>query len=128
MPRSSEMFIVDRIDTIRTAMLKITANRHRAVVVLDGRIVVGTVSDGDIRRAFLKDVLPIAPVEQIMNINCRTTKERDPKVLAEIIRRERITLLPVVGDDNELLDIALAYEPFSGDVEMIDSMTESQDR
>ena len=105
-------FTIERTDTIRTAMEKITANRYRVVIVLDGAKVVGTVSDGDLRRAFLKEVLPIAPVEKIMNINCRTTTERDPHKLAELIRREQGTVLPVVNDANELVDVALAYEPF----------------
>ena len=115
MTKNLDNFTVDRIDTIRTAMLKITANRYRVVVVLDGKKVVGTVSDGDIRRAFLKEVLPIAPVEKIMNINCRTTTERDPQKLKEIIRREMVTVLPVVNKENELIDVALAYEPFANE-------------
>lgn len=107
-------FIVRRTDTVRTAMEKIDANKHRVVVVLDEeRHVLGTVSDGDIRRAFLKDVLPIAPVEQVMNLNCRTTTERNAKRLAEALRREKVTVLPVVDDQNRLLDLALAYEPFT---------------
>lgn len=96
-------------------MLRITANKYRVVVVLDGTKVVGTVSDGDIRRAFLKEVLPIAPVEKIMNINCVTTRERDPEVLREIIRREKVTVLPVVNEENELVTIAAAYEPFANE-------------
>ncbi|MDA2918671.1 CBS domain-containing protein [Desulfobacterota bacterium AH_259_B03_O07] len=111
MRKDIDMFIVQATDNIRTAMLKITANKHRVVVVMDGSKVVGTVSDGDIRRAFLKELLPIAPVEKIMNINCRTTTERDPQKLTEIIHREKVTVLPVVNEDNELLDVALAYEP-----------------
>ena len=109
-------FTVQATDTIRTAMVKITENRYRAVVVLDRDKVVGTVSDGDIRRAFLKEVLPMAPVEQIMNINCLTTTERDPERQMAIIQKEQVTLLPVVDAGNNLVDIALAYEPFSGGV------------
>lgn len=112
MEKELSIFTVSVTDTIRTAMLKITANKHRAVVVLDGRKVVGTVSDGDIRRAFLKDVLPIAPVEKIMNMNCRTTRITDPVEQRKIIVREKVTLLPVVGEAGELLDVVLAYEPF----------------
>jgi CBS domain-containing protein len=93
-------------------MLKITGNRFRVVVVLDGKKVVGTVSDGDIRRAFLREVLPIAPVEKIMNINCVTTRETDSEKLKDILRREMVTVLPVVNEENELIDVALAYEPF----------------
>lgn len=105
--------VVSPTDTIRTAMEKITANIHRVVIVLDENKVVGTVSDGDIRRAFLHDVLPIAPVQKIMNINCRTTTERDPTKQREIIRHEKVTVLPVVNHENELVDVVLAYEPFA---------------
>ena len=112
MAKNLHMFMVKVTDTIRTAMEKITINKYRVVVVLDGGKVVGTVSDGDIRRAFLKEVLPIAPVESIMNINCRTTMETDPQKLAEIIRKEKVTVLPVVNKENDLVDVFLAYEPF----------------
>ena len=114
MPSSLTPFTVQVTDTIRMAMEKITVNKYRAVIVLDGKTVVGIVSDGDIRRAFLREVLPIAPVEKIMNMNCRMTMERDPKKQADEIRRERVTLLPVVNTQSELLDVALAYEPFGG--------------
>ena len=106
-------YVVSSTDSVRTAMEKITRNKHRVVVVLDNRKVVGTVSDGDIRRAFLEDVLPIAPVEKIMNINCQKTKEMNPQVQREIIFREKVTVLPVVNSKNELIDIVLAHEPFA---------------
>lgn len=113
MTRNLELYTVRVTDPIRTAMEKITANIHRVVIVLDENKVVGTVSDGDIRRAFLHDMLPIAPVEKIMNINCRTTTERDPHKQREIIRHEKVTVLPVVNGESELLDVVLAYEPFT---------------
>jgi CBS domain-containing protein len=115
MAKNLELFTVQATDTIRVAMEKITTNKHRAVVVLDGKKVVGTVSDGDIRRAFLKDMLPMAPVEKMMQINCRTTRETDPRKQAELIRQEQVTLLPIVNQVNELVDVALAYEPFAAE-------------
>jgi CBS domain-containing protein len=112
MTTNLELFTIQVTDTIRAAMLKITGNKCRVVVVLDGNKVVGTVSDGDIRRAFLREVLPMAPVEKIMNINCVTTRETDSEKLKDILQRERVTVLPVVNEERELIDIALAYEPF----------------
>ncbi len=112
MTSNLDLFTIQVTDTIRAAMLKITGNKYRVVVVLDGKKVVGTVSDGDIRRAFLREVLPIAPVEKIMNINCVTTKETDPEKLKDILQRKMVTVLPVVSEENELIDVALAYEPF----------------
>lgn len=112
MSKELENFTVNVNDSIRTAMLRISANKYRVVVVLDGKKVVGTVSDGDIRRAFLKEVLPMAPVETIMNMNCRTTTETDPIRQRKVIVQEKVTVLPVIDAKGELLDVVLAYEPF----------------
>jgi CBS domain-containing protein len=106
------LYTVAPSDSIRDAMAKIEQNKHRVVVVVDGGKVVGTVSDGDIRRAFLHEMMAIAPVGRIMQLNPHVTTERDPERLRDIIRRERVTVLPVVSDENDLLDVALAYEPF----------------
>ena len=115
MPKNLEPYVVEVTDNIRTAMLKITQNKHRAVVVVDGGKVVGTVSDGDIRRAMLKEILPMAPVEEIMNLNCLTTRETDPRKQTQILHEKKVTLLPVVTSQNELVDVLLAYEPFALD-------------
>jgi len=106
------LYTVAHTDTIRTAMEKIERNHHRVVVVLDDGKVVGTVSDGDIRRAFLHDVLPIAPVSRIMQLNPHVTTEPDRGRRHELMARERVTVLPVVNDENTLVDVELAYEPF----------------
>ncbi len=94
--------------------MKIERNHHRAVVVVEGERVVGTVTDGDIRRAFLHDVLPLAPVERIMQLNPLFTTSTDPAERHRRIVEEKITLLPVVTEDMELLDVELAFEPFEG--------------
>ncbi len=104
-------YVVTATDTIRTAMERIDRNKHRVVVVVDDGKVVGTVSDGDIRRAFLHDMLPLAPVSRIMQLNPRTTTATDPAERHRIIREAKVTLLPVVSPDNTLLDVELAYEP-----------------
>lgn len=105
-------FTIAPTDSIRTAMEKITENRLRVVIVVEEGRVVGTVSDGDIRRAFLHDMLPIAPVERIMQLNPHVTTETDPQKRHEQILREKVTVLPVVDDENRLLDVELGYEPF----------------
>jgi CBS domain-containing protein len=112
MPHDLSLFTVAPTDTIRTAMEKIDRNKHRVVVVVDAGKVLGTVSDGDIRRAFLHDVLPIAPVSEIMQLNPHVTTETDPSRRAELVRLEQVTVLPVVTEENDLVDVELAYEPF----------------
>ena len=105
-------YTVAPTDTIRTAMEKITRNKHRVVIVVDGGTVVGTVSDGDIRRALLHDVLQIAPVERIMQLNPHVTTEADRTRRHEQALQEKVTVLPVVDDEMRLLDVELVYEPF----------------
>ena len=105
------LYVVKATDTVRTAMERIEANKHRVVVVVDQGKVVGTVSDGDIRRAFLHDMLPVAPVTRIMQLNPQVTTETDPARRAALLRAAQVTVLPVVSADNTLLDVELAYEP-----------------
>lgn len=108
---SLDLFTVDITDSVQTAMERINENKHRAVLVLDAGRVVGVVSDGDVRRAFLRSVLPIAPVSQIMNLNFIATEERDRASASKILRSARVTVLPIVDAERRLVDIVLAYEP-----------------
>jgi CBS domain-containing protein len=111
-----ELYTVSASATVRQAMEKIQANHHRVVVVVDDELrVLGTVSDGDLRRAFLHDVLPIAPVSGIMQLNPRVLSEAEQIAPAEALKREHVTLLPVVTAENVLVDVLLAYEPFDGE-------------
>src|SRR5207248_5699784 len=75
MERDLSLYVVEPTDSLRTAMEKIEQNKHRVVVVVDEGRVLGTVSDGDIRRAYLHELLPIAPVSQIMQLNPHVTQE-----------------------------------------------------
>ena len=47
-------FTIDSKIRIREALLKIDANKKGFLIVLDGSSVVGTLTDGDIRRAFIR--------------------------------------------------------------------------
>ena len=112
MTRDLSLFTVKPTDSLRTAMEKIEQNKYRVVVVVDDGKVLGTVSDGDIRRAYMHELLPIAPVSQIMQLNPFVTTERDRRKRHEQAVRDRVTVLPVVDDENRLVDVELAYEPF----------------
>lgn len=112
MPTDLDLYTVSSTATVREAMERIEANRHRVVIVVDDeRRVLGTVSDGDLRRAFLHDVLQLSPVTAIMQLNPRVAGEEDLSHSAEALKREHVTVLPVVTADNRLVDVLLAYEP-----------------
>lgn len=112
MKKELEMFTVDVSTTLKDAMGKINSNKLRGVVVLDGNKVVGMITDGDVRRAYLRNILPIISVEKIMNVNCFVSRDRDKDALKKMANEKMVTLLPVVDKNNNLLDIYHAYEPF----------------
>ena len=60
-------FLVRAEDSLLDALARVNANRLGAGVVVGGdREVLGTVSDGDIRRALMKGADPSAPVSSVM--------------------------------------------------------------
>lgn len=96
--------------TIQAAMLSIDTNTHRTVIVVnDADVVVGTLSDGDIRKALLDGRLFTTPVHRVMNPDfiALTLQERDRA--AAIFDEHHIFLIPVIDEHGKLLDILTAY-------------------
>ena len=56
--------------------------------------------------------MTIAPVSQIMQLNPHVTTETDRGKAHRQLLKEKVTVLPVVSEDNKLVDVELAYEPF----------------
>lgn len=109
---SSELsrFIVCESDTIETAMAQIEENQHRSVIVLNPTdVVVGTLSDGDLRKALLERRLMTTPVGRVMNPNyiglLRDGMHRAPEIFAT----QHIFLIPIIDEAGKLLDILTAY-------------------
>ena len=111
--RKFDTLVVAPTDTIRAAMTKINDNGMRAVIVVDEGKVIGTVSDGDIRRALLQDVLAIAPVATIMQLNPRVATESQSGAWDRMMAQHNLTLLPIVDEESRLSDVKLAYDPFA---------------
>ena len=98
-------YIASVEDTIEEAWTKIEANKHRSVVVVDGDKLVGTLSDGDLRKAMLKHRLMSTPVSEVMNVNFLSLKEDERGRAEELFREHDIFLIPLVDNDLKLVDI-----------------------
>ena len=101
-------YIASPDDPIEDAWTKFEANHHRSVIVVDddGRLV-GTLSDGDIRKAILKHRLLSTPIREVMNLNFLSITEAQRDEAEAIIRKHDIFLLPVVDENMMLLDIVI---------------------
>jgi CBS domain-containing protein len=109
MTESLSHYVVQEHETLEAAMLLIEENRHRSVIVLDGEKVVGTLSDGDIRKAILDRRLLTTPVEHVMNTNFVSLSPDERGRAEELFADEDFFLIPIVDGDGKLLDVAAAY-------------------
>jgi CBS domain-containing protein len=106
MKRDIDIYTVRRTDPIETALAVIEANHQRCVIVVDGNHrVVGTLSDGDVRRALLDHRLLSSPVETVMNLNFIALAPGEEAQAREIYALHRIHVVPVVDAQNTLLDV-----------------------
>lgn len=102
--------IVEVSDTMEGAMAAIEQNGYRSVIVVDDEHrVVGTASDGDLRKAVLAHRILSTPVSQVMRRNCVMLTSEEIDRAQELFDREHIFLIPVVDDHGRLLRVLKAY-------------------
>jgi len=98
-------YIVSSNSTIEEAWSIIEDNKHRSVIVVANEKVVGTLSDGDIRKAMLAKRLLSTPVREVMNLNFTSVTEDRIADAEQLFREKNIFLIPVVDKDMKLIDI-----------------------
>ncbi len=94
--------------SIKDAMMSIGKSRQHICLIVDGdNRLLGTVTDGDIRRAILRSTPLEAAVHTIMNDNPVTASpETDGPSRIRIMREHKILQLPVIDADDRLVDLA----------------------
>lgn len=90
--------IIDIIEIINENELK------HAFIVDDKKKLLGIVSDGDVRRALLKDIPLIDPVERIMNKNPFVAKVGISKTeILKILIDKHIQIIPILNDKRQVV-------------------------
>lgn len=93
--------------SVREALKKIDKNKKGFLIVIDNEnVVLGTLTDGDVRRAFLKGASVDDGIEELYTRNPKCLNQADgiPKT-TEMFKSESIKFLPIVDDENRLLNI-----------------------
>jgi dTDP-glucose pyrophosphorylase len=90
--------LVDASSSIRHAIEVIdTAKLQIALIADDDGRLLGTLTDGDVRRAILRGVSLDGPVSDVMNANPKTARrDDDPAVLLSIMRQHHIHQVPLL--------------------------------
>lgn len=92
-----------------------------AIVVDKENKLVGTVTDGDVRRGILRGIEFSAPVSEVMNRNPRVAHQNDNvERILHIMRSERLRQVPVVDDDRRVVGVELL--PILLDTPMYDNL------
>jgi dTDP-glucose pyrophosphorylase len=101
-------YAIHRSATIREALLQLDrlSDNVLTLFVIDGGQMEGTLTDGDIRRALIRNVALDASVEQVMNRSFKFIgpEEKNIRKIREI-RDCGVQLLPCLGQNRELLRI-----------------------
>lgn len=101
------LFTVSPDISVRDALKKIDENKKGFLIVVnDNDVVLGTLTDGDVRRAFLKGASVDAGIEGFYTRNSKCLKQFDgiPKA-TEMFKSESIKFLPIIDDENRLQNL-----------------------
>ena len=98
---------ITRDCTVREAIDQMNQNRVGILIVVDPEgILLGTVTDGDVRRAILRSISLSSSVEEIM---CRhpltVSPASTPSDVLQVMEEHRLHHIPVLDDDNRVVDL-----------------------
>lgn len=99
-----EIFV--KIDiSIREAIRKLDITARKILLVVEDDILVGTVTDGDIRRWILKNGNLNFEVHNIMNKSPISLGMKEMHLAKELMKKKAIESIPIVDDNNRVIDI-----------------------
>ena len=102
--------IIESEITIRQALKKLSQGGEKCLIVADNKnILLGTLSDGDLRKAILNGSEMSDSIQQIYQSNPTVLidGEYENEDVKKIFTKQRFDLIPVVNKKSELIDILL---------------------
>ena len=98
--------------TIEDAIRVLSDTSSRIVLISDSDLkLVGTVTDGDIRRGLLRGLTITSPILDIINLNpVVATKDFTQDQVLEIMSKRKLFQIPIVDKDSKLLGLHLWEE------------------
>ena len=107
-------FIINKKTTLKEALKAMDKVANKVLFVAENNILLGSLSDGDIRRSILRgDDLNIV-VEKIMNKTPISIKGNENiEHLKEKMLKHEIQTIPIINDKKEIIDIKLWHKLFA---------------
>lgn len=101
-----DQFLADSSMTIMEAMQKIDSNSKGILFILsDDEKLIGTITDGDIRRAIIRTGDLHARIADIMNPDPKVVAQKDRQTAHSLLRKFQLRAIAVVDKDRRLVDV-----------------------
>lgn len=98
-------FSVNKTATIIESLKKIDSNKKGFLIVLDNKKTIGTLTDGDIRRAFIKGKNNEDIIDGVYTAKFKKLLLTDSISTAiDLFKNEAIKFLPIVNENDELVN------------------------
>ena len=112
--KEKHKYFVDKNILLVDAIKILENNYNKILVVVDSRNkLIGTISDGDIRRRLIKSGNINITSGELANKNCifSNTKDEDKDEIISFARKKRVTVIPVVDNNKEVVDLIEISKP-----------------
>lgn len=100
-----EEIFIDKSTSIKEAIKKLDITAKKILLVAENDVLIGTVTDGDVRRWILKNGDLKSEVYNIMNTNPISLNIRKKHLAKEMMKEKAIESIPIVDDENKIVDI-----------------------
>lgn len=105
----NKRYILNQSASVHDALVSLDGNTHdwqTLFIVDDDERIVGTLTDGDIRRGLIKGAALDDAVSTVMHTNFKYVREgqNDAKLLKEF-RNRQVYFIPVLDDDNHIVKV-----------------------
>ncbi len=109
--------LIPKSSTIKQALQIINTEALRVAVVVDqDQRLLGMVTDGDIRRGLLNDLMLTDSVVKVMNSSPITAKQGTSKVkLVELMEQKQILSVPLLDQENKIVGLETLHSALSKD-------------
>lgn len=100
-----EDLFINKECSIKDALKKLDVTAKKILFVVNERILIGSITDGDIRRLILKNGNLNDHVTKVMNHNPVYIYENDKNLALDVMREKAIESIPVVNKENQIVDV-----------------------
>jgi dTDP-glucose pyrophosphorylase len=107
-------FLIDKEITIKQAMLQLTQRGTKILFIInDSQKLIGTLTDGDIRRGITRGVDLTAKIAEVMKENFISFNQEDENIKERahgLMKEYLIEFIPVLDNAGKIIDIISLYE------------------